>query len=259
MEIRMPFTRFKGGKLPPRRSLKLPSLGDFLDKSASWPSVPAHGWEYAVRPSDWDMLGNDRVGDCAEAGAIHLAQAQSANAGNPLHGTTEQALALYSAITGYNPSDPSSDQGTVLVDLLNYWQKNGIEMTDSSGKTVLNRIVGYAALDITSVAQRRYAAYVFGGAYLGINCPQSAEQDTSDWNYVPGSPILGGHCVVQVGEGALGGKTVSWGKVIPTTAEFYAQYLDEGYIVVTESWLNEQGKSPSGLDLDGLVAAMKSI
>lgn len=255
----MSFTRFKGGKLPPRRSLRIPALGDFLDNAATWPSVPARGWEFAVDPSAWGMLGNDQYGDCGPAGAMHLAQAQSSNAGNPLHATTEQTLALYSALTGFNPTDPSTDQGTVLVDLLNYWRDTGIEMTDAAGKAVLNKIVGYASLDISSVAQRRYAAFVFGGAYLGINCPQSAEQDTSNWTYQAGSPIAGGHCVVQVGEGAVGGKTISWGLVIPTTNGFYAAYLDEGYITVTESWLNAQGKSPSGLDLDGLVSAMKTL
>ena len=249
----------KLGKLAPKRHLKLPALGDFLDKATTWPAVPAQGWEFAVNPSDWGCLGNDSVGNCAEAGILHLVQGQSANTGNPLHSTAEQAIALYSAVTGYNPNDPSTDQGTALTDLLAHVKKNGLEMLDSTGKTVTVEIVGYASLDISSVAQRRYAAFTFGSAYLGINCPQSAEDDTDNWTYQEGSPILGGHCVVQVGEGSAGGKTISWGLVIPTANDFYAGYLDEGYILISKSWLNAQGKSPSGLDLDGLVSAMKQF
>lgn len=249
----------KLGKQAPKRHLKLPALGDFLDKATTWPAVPAQGWEFAVNAADWGMLGNDTVGNCAEAGILHLVQAQSANAGIPLHSTTGQAVALYSAVTGYNPSDPSTDQGTALTDLLTYIQKNGLEMLDVNGKTVTVEVVGSASLDISSISQMRYASYALGGAYLGINCPEQCEEDTSNWNFGPGLPIAGGHCIPRVGEGAAGGKIVSWGMVIPFSNPFWASYGDEGYVVLTKAFLNAQGKSPSGLDLDGLVSAMKTV
>ena len=34
------FNRFKGGKLPPKRLMKMPALGDFLDKATTWPLFP---------------------------------------------------------------------------------------------------------------------------------------------------------------------------------------------------------------------------
>ena len=255
----MSFKRFKGGKLPPQRKLSIPALGDFLDKATTWPAVPAAGWENAVPPTAWGMLGNDQVGDCAEAGILHLIQGQAANTGTVLTPTTDQALALYTAVTGYNPSDPSTDQGTVLTDLLTYIQTSGVEMTDSTGKTVTVEVVGSASLDISSTAQMRYAGYTFGGNYLGINCPQQCEDDTTNWNFGPGLPIAGGHCIPQEGEGIAGGKIVSWSEVIPVSNLFLMSYLDEGYVVLTKSWVNAQGKSPSGLDLDGLLAAMKTL
>jgi len=100
---------------------------------------------------------------------------------------------------------------------------------------------------------------LFGGVYLGINCPRQALENTTNWVDWPTSPIAGGHCVTQEGEGSAGGKTVSWGMVIPTANSFYSAYLEEGYCVITKSWLNAQGQSPSGLNLDGLVSAMKSL
>jgi hypothetical protein len=221
--------------------------------------VAAQGWEYAVNPSAWGILGNDQYGDCAEAGILHLIQGQSSNTGNPLSATTDQALALYTAVTGFNPNDPNTDQGTVLTDLLSYIHKNGVEMIDSTGKTVTVEVVGFASLDISSIAQMRYAAYTFGGNYLGINCPQQCEDDTSNWNFAPGLPIAGGHCIPQEGEGAAGGKIISWGMVIPFSKGFLMGYLEEAYCLITKSWLNAQGKSPTGLYLDGLVAAMKQI
>jgi hypothetical protein len=190
---------------------------------------------------------------------LHLIQGQSSNTGNPLTATTAQALALYSAVTGFDPNDPSTDQGTVLTDLLTYIQKNGVEMNNSTGKPVTVEVVGSASLDISSVAQMRYAAYTFGGNYLGINCPEQCEQDTSNWNFAPGLPIAGGHCIPQEGEGGAGGKIVSWGMVIPCSNGFLLSYLEEGYVVITKAWLNAQGKSPTGLDLNSLVAAMNAV
>lgn len=256
---------FKLGKNAPKHLLKMAALSDFLPRATAWPSVPAQGWEFSVPASSLSILGNGPspdnppeisggVGNCAEAGALHLIQAQSYNTAKPLIPTTEDALNLYSAITGFNRNDPSTDQGTALTDLLTYWQKTGITI----GNTV-HKIVGSASLDITSIAQMRYATYLFGGSYLGINCPKKCQQDTTNWNFGPGLKVDGGHCIIRAGEGADGGKTGSWGMWIPTSNEFYLSYLDEGYIVVTEDWLNAQGKSPSGLDLDGLLNAMKAI
>jgi hypothetical protein len=249
----------KFGRKPAKRLLSMPALGDFLDKATTWPAVPAQGWENAVLTSSWGMLGNDNYGDCAEAGILHLIQGQSSNTGNPLSATTAQALALYSAVTGFNQNDPSTDNGTVLTDLLTFIKKNGVEMTDSTGKTVTVEVIGSASLDISSPAQMRYAAYTFGGNYLGINCPAQCEQDLTNWNFAAGLPIAGGHCIPQEGEGSQGGKIVSWGQVIPVSNAFIAGYLEEAYIVITKSWLNAQGKSPSGLDLNGLTAAMAAL
>jgi len=249
----------KLGRKPARHILSTPSLGDFLDKATSWPAVAAQGWEYAVPSGGYQMLGNDQYGDCAEAGAIHLIQTQTANTGKPLVGTTEQTLALYTALTGFDPNDPSTDQGTDLLTLLQYWKSTGINVTDANGKPYIHKILGWASLDLTSTAQIRYASYTFGGTYLGINCPQSAIDDTSNWLYNPSSPNAGGHCIPGAGQGAAGGHIVSWGLSIPFDWQFMLNYLEEGYIIVSNEWLEANGKSPSGLDLNGLLAAMKAL
>ena len=251
--------KYRLGKLKPRIRMETPSFGDFLPKATEWPAVKPRGWEYAVKPSDLEILCNDKFGDCAEAGAMHLIQVETANTGQPLRGTLEQTLGLYSAVTGFDPSNPYSDQGTDLLTLLEYWKATGITVTDASGKPYVHKILGWASLDLSSVAQIRYANDIFGGTYLGIKCPQSCMDDTSNWTYVPDSPIEGGHCIDGTGQGSAGGHIISWGLNIPFTWEFMQHNLDEGYVVVSESWVAQQGKSPSGLDLDGLLAAMKAL
>jgi len=254
----MTFDRFKGGKLPPRRRMGVPALGDFLDRATSWPVVPPQGWEFAVPKDALNILGNDDWGCCAESGYLGLLQAQSYNAGRPLVPTTAEALALYSAVTGFDPNagppdENPTDNGTALTDLLAYAQKNGVSV---GGRP--HKLIGSASVDISSVAQMRWAAYTFGGLYLGLNLPAACENSVN-WNFGSGEKIAGGHCVDLLGEGAVGETFRSWGSFIRGTWNFALGYLDEGYVLITEDWLNAQQKTPSGLDLDGLLSATKLL
>jgi hypothetical protein len=257
---------FKLGKLAPVHKPEHVALSDHMEAATTWPPVPPQGWEFAVPPSEMSVLGNDLWGDCPFAGAYGLAQIQSNNSdpADPIVPTTAQALALYSAVTGFDPNagppgNNPTDQGGVLTDLLTYWQKTGFEVTTRSGKSRLSQIVGWASLDISSFALLRWAGYTFGGNYLGINCPQECQDDTTNWNFAPGLSAPDGHCIVQAGEGSLGGKMRSWGLFIPASAGFMGGYIDEGYIVVSENWLSSQNVSPSGLNLDSLINAMKAV
>jgi hypothetical protein len=252
-------SKFKLGKHAPLRKMTTPALGDFLDKATTWPIVPPTGWESAVPASALSVLGNDQWGDCTCAGVMHLLQAQSYNVGRPIQPTIAEALALYTATTGFDagagPSGSNpTDNGAACTTVLDYWQNTGVTV---SGQ--VHKIVGYASLDVSSLAQLRYAAYTFGGLYLGINCPEACQENTSNWNFAPGLPIEGGHCIVQLGQGADGGHVDSWGMDIPVSNQFILGYVDEAYCVVTDDWLNAQGKTPSELDMAGLLAAMKAV
>ena len=250
---------FKLGRGPVKRLEKVPAFGDFLAKASEWPAPPARGWEYAVPTSELEMLGNDQYGDCAAAGAMHLIQSSTYNSGYKLRGTLQQTLDLYSAVTGFNPKDPNTDQGTVLIDLLYYWRDQGIKVTDANGRVVIHKILGWASLDLSSVAQYRYASDTFGGTYLGINCPRNYIENTDDWIYDPKSPIEGGHCINGVGQGRIGFHVQTWGRNVPGKWNALLSVLEEGYVVVSEMWVRAQSKSPSGLDLNGLLDAMKKL
>ncbi len=198
--------------------------------------------------------------NCVIAAMMHYAQVETANTGNPLTPTKELTLQTYSAITGYNPDDPNTDQGTSYQEqALPYWKNTGIPLLDSKGNTVIHKILGWASLDLNSIAQQRYVNFIFGGLLWGIQCPQSAMDDTSNWRYIPNSPIEGGHGVNQMGQGAAGGHLNSWGLLIPFSWPFMQNLADESYAVVTPSWLNAQDESPSGLNLNQLLAAMATL
>ena len=256
---------FKLGKNAPRRLDTTIALTDHLDMTTAWPAVKAQGWEYAPVPIVLDVLGNDLWGDCVIAAAMHYAQVETANTGNPLTPNTSLTLQVYSAITGFDinagPSGNNpTDQGTDFESqLFPYWKATGIPLLDAKGNTVMHKILGFAALDLTSIAQQRWATFTFGGSLLGINCPQSALDNTANWTYDPSSPIEGGHGINRAGQGAAGGHIDSWGMSIPYTNQFSQKLADEMYAVISPAWLNAQGQSPSGLDLNGLTAAMAKL
>jgi hypothetical protein len=251
---------FALGKNAPARLLSTVALSDHLDTATAVQAVPAQGWEYAPAPIPLDVLGNDTVGDCVIAAAMHYAQNETANTGNPLTPTTDLAIQTYSAITGYIPGDPTTDNGTDFESqLFPYWKSHGLPMRDTKGNVVMHKILGFAALDRTSTLQLRWANFAFGGILWGFNCPESAMDNTDNWVYVPNSPIEGGHGVNQMGQGAAGGHLDSWGLLIPFQWEFMRKLADECYCVVTPQWLDAQNVSPSGLNLNQLLAAMKSV
>jgi hypothetical protein len=257
---------YRLGRQKPDRKLKTPAFGDFLRQAKSWPKVKPMGWQYAVDPKDLLMLGNDTIGDCGPVGLYHWAQTASAHTDNPLHGTLDQVLSVYTAVSGYDPNaeldedgNNPTDVGTNLEVLLSWVKQNGLPIMDKTEKEVRMEIEGWAGLDMTSVAQMRYSCYIFGGNYLGVNLPKNAMLDLTNWVWDPKSPIVGGHCINQGGEGSAGGHLQSWAKNIPFTWEFLLNTLEEAWIIVSKAWVDHTGKAPSGLDLDGLLAAMKGL
>ena len=255
---------FKLGKRPARHRLDTVALSDFLPAATAWPAVKPRGWEYA-KGIVLNMLGNDVRGNCAIVAAMNFAMVQTANTGNPLTPTTALALQAYSAITGFDPSQDQpdgsnpTDQGTdVQNQLFPYWRTTGIPMLNKNGKEVLHTILGTAALDLSSVAQQRWAVDVFGGTMMGFSCPEAIVGNVTNWNDPSGSSA-GGHEVYLPGQGADGWHAFSWAASIPGTWRFSMALADEIDVVVTPFWLNAQGESPSEFNLNGLLAAMKAV
>src|SRR5271154_6064970 len=94
-----------------------------------------------------------------------------ANSGIPLAPfTTEQALNLYSRITGYDPSQTQpdgsnpTDQGTSWTDALTYWLKNGIYGFN---------ILGWAKFDWTDQIRMNQAIDIFGSSLTGLAVTKS--------------------------------------------------------------------------------------
>jgi hypothetical protein len=196
------------------------------------------------------MYLNDQLGDCTEACKGHIIQALTAiGEGKELTVSNSQVEKWYERDGGYVPGDPSTDNGCVVQTVLQNW----FEFDKS-----VCPITEYAELDnFYNVYNLKEALYLFGSIYLGIQVPQSAEdqfQNGEPWTYVPGSPIIGGHAV-PIQEILAPGYNdmihiVTWGQIQPMSRSFFSHYCEEAWVVLSPDWFNA-----SGVDTDGFNMA----
>jgi hypothetical protein len=212
----------------------------------------------ALVKDPWGMLGNDEYGDCAEAGPCHETMLWNAAAGKQVQFTAQNALAAYSAITGFNPDDPSSDQGSNVRDVLKYRVKTGF--TDSTG--LVHKIGAYVALEPGNWEELLEALFCFEAVGIGIQFPSSAMTQFNKgkpWSVVSGAQIEGGHYVPVVGKpSSSDGECVTWGAIQRFTKSFYVKYCDEAWGVVSPEAL-AGGKTLEGLDLTQLQADLAAL
>jgi hypothetical protein len=84
--------------------------------------------------------------------------------------TDQQVIAAYSAITGYDPATGANDNGARELDVLKYWRTTGI-----AG----HQIGAFAEVGPTNHQEVGQSIYLFGGLYLGLNMPNTAQAQTS--------------------------------------------------------------------------------
>jgi len=252
----------KLGKLAPRADVRTLRLVHYLDSDIPAPP-PAVDWSGAV--TWWGMMANDVIGDCTIAAAGHLLEGWTANNGTEVIPADADIVAAYSAVSGYVPDDPVTDRGAVELDVLNYWRQEGI-----AG----HRIYAYASLDVGNIEHIKQAVYLFGGCYIGLALPLSAQgQDVWDttglgaWlgrvflsrkhlDPTPGS--WGGHAVSIVGYDADGLTCVTWGARKRMTWSFWRRYCDEAYAVLSTDWIPE-GREVRGFYFDELQQDLECL
>jgi len=156
------------------------------------PPPPTADWTRGQ--TDWGMMLNDTLGDCTIAGVGHVVQVWDLNTTST---TSVEAipdstiLDYYESWDGYNPSDPSTDQGGIELDVLNYWKKSSFAN---------HNLLAFADPSVANIDEVRQSIALFGGVYIGLSMPITAQtQDV--WDVVPdgGSKTKpgswGGHCV----------------------------------------------------------------
>lgn len=244
-------SRMKLGKRTPHHDPRTLQMAKYL-KAEYLPQIPdAKDW--TPQGVDWGMMLNDNIGDCTCAAAGHLIMEWTGNTGKVTEVPDNNILQAYEAVSGYDPSDPQSDQGAVETDVLNYWRQSGI-----SG----HKILAYAALEPNNQDHVRLSIWLFGGCYIGLALPFSAQtQDV--WAVPPGGTVAsgapsswGGHAVPVVAYDQAGLTVITWGAAKRMTWGFWQAYCDEAYAVLSDDFMKNGPNgmiSPNGIDLNTLT------
>lgn len=239
----------KLGKLPPKHDVRTLRFANYLRRKLPAPALEQH-WESGI--SGWGMMLNDKLGDCTIAGAGHLIKLWSANIGNEIVVPDNDILTAYEAVSGYNPSNGTNDNGAYELDVLNYWRKNGI-----GGQ----KISAFVSIDTTNFDYVKWAIMLFGGAYVGLALPKSAEYQQT-WQVISGPDAepgsWGGHCVPLVGYDSQYVECITWGGIMKMTWEFWLKYGDEAYAILSPNWLKD-GLDPNLISVDVLTQDLQVV
>lgn len=248
---------FPLGKMPARPHAVTFKMADFIDKTMLPKPPKSFGHEDLIT-EPWQMLGNDQFGDCVLAGAAHETMIWSRAGGRSIAGFTDDSvISDYSAVTGFNRNDPSTDNGTDMQQAASYRRTVGI--MDSSG--MRHRVAAYLAIKPRSITEHYQALYLFGAVGIGVRFPDSAHKQFHEgkpWSYVVGSRVVGGHYVPLVAKRAHL-ECVTWGKIQPMTGYFLRRYNDESIAYVSLETLTDTGKTLEGFDAEGLQAALRKL
>ncbi|MFL4947470.1 hypothetical protein ACJ6WE_08870 [Streptomyces sp. MMS24-I31] len=226
-------TTFRLGKLPAQPARPHLKLSPVLRERLAAPPASADWQADSIR---WPMYANDQVGDCTCAGVGHMVnQLTFYGTGTEEMPAESSVLGMYSAITGYDPSDPNSDTGAYCQDVLAYWRKTGLEG---------HKVVAYASLDVSNLTEIKQAIALFGAVYVGLSFPNTAMDQFNQgkpWDVVKGAKIEGGHCVIvgAYGKGKLG--LVTWGEETEMTEAFWKKYVDEAWVVLDADGMKKAG------------------
>ena len=259
----MPAMNFKMGRKRPVARCPRLSLKNYLMRSLPPPPTSINYATTHAASALAEVYDNETLGDCVIAGMAHVVGVLTGNAGDPFVFNDNQIIALYSAIGGYVPGEPSTDQGCDEQTALNYWQNNGAPIGS-------HKIAGWMAVDATNAEECRTALWLFENLYFGLELPDAwidpvPSASGFTWDAVGAPDPENGHCVAGVGYTPEGLIIDTWGMtglLTNAAVETYPTPENSGelYTVVSMDALNKvTQKAPTGFDWSQLVADFTSM
>ena len=246
---------FCRGALPPRQDSVLPQMRAAFSGMMTRP-LGSTNWRAKLGPMG--MLGNDRYGNCAWAGLLHLWQGWTANNGAVLIPDTACALADYGRATGFSAGPPVvNDNGTVLASALAYAMQTGLAIQSDAALRMLGAAASIQPDDLTGIMR---ACDLFGCCYTGMALPGNAEDDFAagrEWRDMTGQPE-DGHCP-PILDYDLATRTfycLTWGRVQTMSFDYWLKYGTEAHAILSRDWLGPTRIAPSGLSMatmDGMI------
>lgn len=252
----------KMGRTHPRVRGPQLSLKNYLRRRAL-PPVPATA-DYSRAASSVlaNPYLNTSLGDCVIAGGYHGVGVETGNANNLFTATDQQLIADYSAIGGYVPGNPSTDNGCDEITALNYWTQHGF--ADGT------RSLGWLAVNPSDRQELTAALYLFENLFFAMDLPDQWINPMPTgpnfvWDVAGAPDASNGHFVVGVGYNANGVTIDTWGLLGTLTWGAIAKYCAASnhggaYVMLTPDQLAKgQTKAPNGVDWIQLIKDFNSI
>jgi len=223
------------GKKEKKYDKRTLQLTDYVTPKTLLPQRPVRAF-YGYKVTDWPMYNNSKLGDCTCAAVGHMEQCWSSfTQATPERPPDQAVLDLYWA-TG------SQDDGRYCLDVLNYWRNNGFTQ-QAGGK---EKIVAYAEVNPLDTEMVKTAIWLFGGLYIGIGLPITAQSQWDRWTYISGAPAderefgsWGGHAVNIVAFSDYNLWLITWGYKMKMSWAFWKHYVDECYAIISPDWFNK--------------------
>lgn len=222
---------------------------------------PAVNWYKSV--AQWGMMANDLLGDCTIAAPGHAIQVATVNTGEMVTLSDEQIIHYYESWDGYVPGDPNSDQGGVILDVLNHWRNHRGRKPNGRPKhqgMSGHKLLAFCEVNPLNNRHVKKAIEQLGVLDIGIQLPISAQDQVGRvWDLVgdckkdpdcfPGS--WGGHSVAVAAYDVNGVTVITWGELQVMTWRFWNAYVDECYALLMAAML-DAGLGFTGFDLEQL-------
>ena len=249
------------GLINPRSMDHLPAWADLRAKYASADPNQQQTIDYLqYLPSDVTMMGNDGYGDCFEAMLYHGDQLRTLElTGTIQTASTDRVLSTYSAITGFNRDNTSTDVGTDPEQAINWLLKNGLPRDD--GSIPLRAAIN---LDKSNLENCIQALDYCGGLGLGIVFPQRLiDMETMPliWDWQNGDILSNDGHAIYCGRMSPDGQDIgilSWGIKYAMQKPFWDNCVIMVIALIFDDWA-QAGKTPFGITLDQLDAEMTPL
>lgn len=236
-------SHMKLGKKHARFDSRVPRLAKYLDEDMPAPPVSV---DYSEKLSVIGMMANDSLGDCTCAAIGHAIQVWTSQATTEVTIPDADVISLYERF-GYSPSNPQSDQGAAISDVLTSVLANPV---DGHG------LDAFSSIDSANLTEIKTAIYLFGGIDIGLGLPVSC-QSQDIWDVPTGGPVgdgepysWGGHSVWVLGYDANGLICITWGAVKHMTWAFFNVYCDEAWALQSKDWQGAEHFDYSAITVD---------
>ena len=228
----------KYGRRRPDHSRPALSFADIAAQTA--PAHPASEDYLAALGGGWQILGNDRAGDCNSVTWANMRRlVTTALTGKGYYPSQAQVWQFYRTQNpGFNPNGTADNDGPGSGDDQGMNIQTGLEYLHAHGGPDGVKPVAFAKVNPRDLAEVQAALAIFGCLWLGILVQEANQEEFSQgqpWTDVAGSPIDGGHAVLAGGY-TPGVKFITWGTETDLATSFWNGSDPQDGPLVEEAW-----------------------